>query len=82
MDTVVIRAELHGYIDSVSDEKLEEVYAMIKGDNTETYQWWEDKELVAELERRSTDLKSGKDKGVPWEEVKQRLLNKYIRNDQ
>ena len=82
IDTVTIKHELHDYIDNASDERLEEVYVMIKGNNAETYKWWEDKELVAELERRSADLKSGKDKGVPWEEVKKRLLNKYIKNGQ
>jgi putative addiction module component (TIGR02574 family) len=82
IDTVMIKHELHDYIDNATDERLEEVYVMLKGNNAENYKWWEDKELVAELERRSADLKSGKDKGVPWEEVKQRLLNKYVKDGQ
>lgn len=37
--------------------------------------------MVAELDRRSADLKSGKDKGIPWEEVKARLLSKCVINE-
>ena len=82
MDPVVIRLELHDYIDKASDEKVEEIFAMIRHEEKESYEWWKDEELVAELERRSADLKSGKDKGVPWQEVKQRLISKYIKNGQ
>ncbi|MDR3696383.1 hypothetical protein [Mucilaginibacter sp.] len=42
-------------------------------ENTEPYEWWNDDEMVAELERRSADLKSGKDPGVTLEESKERL---------
>lgn len=46
--------------------------------NTEDtmYNWWEDELLVKELDQRSQDLKSGRDKGLSFSEVKQRLLSK------
>lgn len=47
----------------------------INADNT-SYNWWEDELLVQELDKRSEDLKSGRDKGVSFTEVKQRLLSK------
>jgi len=47
----------------------------INMDNT-LYNWWEDELLVEELDRRSEDLKSGRDKGFSFAEVKQRLLSK------
>ncbi len=80
MDTVVIRAELHGYIDSVSDEKLEEIYALMKNEKNMPYEWWKDEELVIELERRSADLKSGKDPGVTLEESMARLKSSRKKN--
>jgi putative addiction module component (TIGR02574 family) len=80
MDTIVIRAELHGYIDSVSDEKLEEIYALMKNEKHTPYEWWKDEELVAELERRSADLKSGKDPGVTLEESMARLKSRRKKN--
>jgi hypothetical protein len=36
----------------------------------EVYEWWNDKDLIAELDLRSDDLKSGKDKGYLWEDAK------------
>ena len=39
------------------------------------YNWWEDELLVKELDQRSQELKSGRDKGVSFAEVKQRLLS-------
>lgn len=31
---------------------------------------------AAEIERRAADLESGKVQGIPWEQVRQRLLDK------
>ena len=42
-------------------------------DINEVIEWWQDNELVAELERRSADLISGKDKGISWAEFKKGL---------
>lgn len=81
MDSVALRIELHDYIEHATDEKVEEMYAMIKNKETGPYEWWKDVGLVTELERRSADLKSGKDKGVPWPEVKERLLSKYKKGE-
>jgi hypothetical protein len=63
MDPEVLRVELHHYIDNASHQELEEFYAIINSE-TASYEWWKDEELVAELQQRSADLKSGKDKGV------------------
>ena len=42
-------------------------------DINKVIEWWQDDELVAELERRSADLISGKDKGISWAEFKKGL---------
>jgi putative addiction module component (TIGR02574 family) len=80
MDTGAIRHELHDYIDKATDKRVEEIYAIVKGDNSETHNWWEDEELVEELERRSADLKSGKDKGVTLEESMARIKARLQKN--
>ncbi len=53
-------------------------------DNNDTkngpYEWWNDEELIIELDRRSDDLKSGKDPGVTLEESKERLAALFKRN--
>jgi hypothetical protein len=55
----------------------EEKPAIINGDTTgKRYEWWNDEEMMAELEQISADMKSGKDKGIPWEELRDQLLNR------
>jgi putative addiction module component (TIGR02574 family) len=76
MDTLTIRQKLYEYIKVADDDKVEAIYTIIKDDVSIPYEWWNDDKLVAELDRRSADLKSGKDKGVAWEEVKARLLSR------
>ena len=46
------------------------------GNVDKRYEWWSNDETMAELKRRSADLDSGKDKGVPWDEARTRLLNR------
>jgi hypothetical protein len=74
MDTLEIRQKLYEYIREAEDEKVEAMYTVIKDEVTERYAWWNDENLVAELDRRSADLKSGKIKGVSLEESKSYLL--------
>lgn len=47
----------------------------INADNI-SYKWWEDNLLVSELDKRSEDLKSGRDKGVSFAEARKRILPK------
>jgi hypothetical protein len=49
--------------------------------NTERYEWWNDEEMIAELDRRSADLRSGKVKGISLEESKAYLLSRLKRNE-
>jgi len=79
-DLASIRQELHDYIDNADDAALKDIYTKLKAEDNEPYEWWNDEELITELDRRSTDLKSGKDKGVPWEEVQARLLSRLKKN--
>ena len=81
MDTSIKRQKLHDYIDTAENDKVDALYTILEHDVEEPYEWWNDEELCAELDRRSADLKSGKDKGVPWEEVKARLLNRVRKNE-
>ena len=78
----VLRVELRYYIDNASDKELQDLYDFVDL-KTPPYEWWNDKEFVAELERRSADLKSGKDVGVSLEESMVRIksmLKKPLNN--
>jgi len=76
MDTSTIRQKLQDYIMGADDKKVNAIYTIIESDINEMHEWWNDEVLIAELDRRSQDLKNGNDKGKPWEEVKNKLLLK------
>jgi len=76
MDTSTIRQKLQDYIKVADDKKVNAIYTIIESDINEMHEWWNDEVLIAELDRRSQDLKNGNDKGKPWEEVKNKLLLK------
>ena len=73
MDTEIIRQKIFDYVKVAGDEKLEAIYTIIKDDGSEPYEWWNDEELIAELDRRSADLKSGNDPGFTLEQSKERV---------
>jgi hypothetical protein len=75
MDTVVIRTELHDFINHADDKALEAIYTVVN-ESGKIHEWWKNKELVAELNRRYEDLKSGKDKGMTLEQATTHLLNR------
>jgi len=75
MNTSTIRQKLYEYIRVADDKKVKAIYTIIESEVNELYEWWNDKDLMAELDRRSADLKHGKDKGHSWEEVKKDLLS-------
>lgn len=74
MNTSTIRQKLYEYIRAADDKKVKAIYTILENDVNEFYEWWNDKDLVAELDSRSSDLKSGKDKGLSWDEVKKELF--------
>lgn len=75
----VLRVELRYYIDKASDEELNDLYTFIDS-KTPPYEWWNDEEFVAELDRRSADLQSGKDPGISWNDLKKDLLSRHQKN--
>ncbi len=50
-------------------------------ENTERYEWWNDDEMMEELDRISDDLESGKDPGVSWDDLKKDLLSRHKKDE-
>jgi len=75
MNTSTIRQKLYEYIRVADDKKVKAIYTIVEGEVNELCEWWNDKDLITEFDYRSADLKSGKDKGTPWEKAKEELLN-------
>ncbi len=74
MNTTIIRQKLHEYIKVADDKKVKAIYTIVESDINEMNEWWNDESFIAELDKRSSDLKSGKEKGVTWDELKAELL--------
>lgn len=74
MTTNAIRQKLYDYIRVAEDKKLKAIYTMLEGEIEETYEWCNDKAFMAQLDKRSAEYKSGKVKGVSWEEAKKQIM--------
>ena len=73
MTTTAIRNKLYDYIRVAEDKKIKAIYTMLEGEIEQQYDYWNDKVFVAELNKRSADLKSGKVKGIAWEDAKAQI---------
>ncbi len=75
MTTLNIRHKLYDYIRVAEDKKVKAIYTMLEEEIEEAYDYWNDKEFIAELEKRSADYKSGKSRAIPWEQAKAQILS-------
>ncbi len=75
MDTSLIRQKLFEYIRTADDNKVKAIYTIIENNmHVEDYEWWNDSQFIEQLDRISAELRSGKDKGYSWENLKNELL--------
>lgn len=80
MNTATIRKKLYEYIRVAEDKKVRAIYTIIENDVIEPYEWWNDSELLTELDHCSEQIKSGNDKGQLWEDAKKEILSNSILN--
>jgi hypothetical protein len=81
MKSEELKIKLHQYIDKATDEELINILSFVEEDPApyiveNKYDPWEDKKFVKEMDKRMEELESGKVKGIPWEEVHERVFNK------
>ena len=69
MTTAAIRNKLYDYIRVADDKKLHSIYNLLENEIEQAYEWWKDKEFVAELDRRYDAVESGEDKGYTQAEL-------------
>ena len=70
MTITAIREKLHDFINTADDKHVKAVYSIFEDQMAEKYDPWEDDAFVREMDQRTEDFESGRDKGVSWEEVK------------
>ena len=69
MTTTAIRTRLYDYIRIADDKKLHAIYNLLEPQIEATYEWWNDKELLADLDEQCRRLESGEDKGATLDEL-------------
>lgn len=74
MATANIRQKLYDYIRVADMRKVKAIYTMLEEEIEVAYDHWNDKGFVSDLDRRSEDFKTGKVKGVSWEDTKAKIL--------
>jgi hypothetical protein len=75
MPTSSIEKKINDYLVRLSQKQKKAVLTVTKTFAEEQdgeSSVWDDKEFVAEIERRSDEMESGKVKSYNWQEVKQR----------
>jgi hypothetical protein len=80
-DNLLDRAGEIAKNNGLTEEELDSILKEDAVEDGEPYEWWNDEEMMAELDRRSADLRSGKVKGVSLEESKAYLLSRLKRNE-
>ncbi len=70
MNTATLRQKLHDRIDRADRKELLSLLKIVEDDGGQSSI---PGEFLPELERRVTDLKSGRTKAISWEESKARL---------
>ena len=74
MNTSSIRQKLFDYLQVADDNKVEAIYSILE-EEIEGYSIdWNDKNLIAELDKRTVDYKNGTIKAQSWEEAKLQIL--------
>ncbi len=74
MTSITLRRKLKDYIEVADEKKIKAIYTMVEEDINANYEWWKDKELIAELDKRSSDIKTGKVKTIFWDDAKKKIL--------
>ncbi len=59
MSTADIRQKLHHYIETAQDKKVKAIFNLVEDELEETYDHWNDKAFVTELQRREESYLNG-----------------------
>ena len=70
MTTITKKQKLFDFIRDANEDELDSLYAIVRSKNSYSKSILEDDLLLAEINERAKDLKSGNVKGISWEEVK------------
>jgi hypothetical protein len=64
----------------LTEDKLNKLLREESNANSERYEWWNDEEIMAEIDQGEADFRSGKDPGMTWDALKAELLSRRKKN--
>jgi hypothetical protein len=73
MTIAAIREKLYDYIKEADDKKIEAIYSLFEDQMAPAVNWWEDEEVIAELDDRVRRWKEGIDRSYTWDEVEKSI---------
>ena len=79
MDINTVRQRLYDYVRVAEEKKLKAIYTIIEGDIDAAINPFDDKDFIAELDKRSREMKSGKVKKYTLEDAKN-LAHKRVQS--
>ncbi len=74
MQPLTNREKLYDFIRVADDKKIQAIYSLLEDEITETNEWWQDKGVVSELDKRYKNWQTNKDKGYTVGETKAHLM--------
>ncbi|MEJ7680594.1 MAG: hypothetical protein WKG06_22620 [Segetibacter sp.] len=69
MSTAEIREKLYNYIRVADDKKINAIYTLLEDEITENFEWWKDKAILQDFDKRYDDYKSSSSKAYSLVEV-------------
>ena len=73
MKTSALKQKLHDYIDTANEKKLKAIYTILEHEIEDRYDWRNDEEWVAELNRREGACLDGSTKTYTLDETLERV---------
>ena len=73
-----LEEEIVSYLTRLNENQKKAVLTVVKTfAEEEEYDHWSDPLFVQEMDARYQDMKTGKDKGLSWEQLKESARNNY-----
>ena len=79
MTVGAIREKLSDYIRIADDEKIKAMYVLLKNDMEEEPVWWQNEQLLQEMDTEYNNWKSGKAKGYTIDEVSTEIKQEEVK---
>jgi hypothetical protein len=74
MQPLTTKEKLYDFMRVADDKKIKAIYSLLENEIAESNEWWQDKSVVAELDKRYKNWQEDKEKGSAVEETKAHLL--------